>query len=717
MARDSWRLPCFVLLVASFASTSLSRAADDPSPAAAAERLAIEPRWLHLRQHGEPEWSSFANDPADRQLETRFKASKNATEVTLQLRQVDVKQTWRILLNGKPLGELVRDEGEMIVYLPIAGGLLVDGENTLRIESTVQGPGTGDDIRVGELFLDSRPLRDVLGEATIEIAVVDADSHQPLPARITIVDHRGGLQTTDAASNENQAVRQGVIYSKDGKARFGAPAGRYTIYAGRGFEYSLAEASVTLTRGGSASRTLEIRREVPTPGYVACDTHIHTRTFSGHGDATIGERMITLAGEGIELPVATDHNVHIDYEMHARQLGVRKYFTPVAGNEVTTPVGHFNVFPVAAGARVPDFRSKLWPDTFREMFATPGVRVAILNHARDLHSGVRPFGPERFQAAVGEQLDGWPLRFNAMEVLNSGATQTDPLQLARDWMTLLNCGQPVTPVGSSDSHDVARFIVGQGRTYVRCDDQNVANLDVGLAIDSFLAGRVLVSYGLIAELIVGGKYRSGDLATVDGDELSLDLRVLGPHWTDVSRVQLYANGHLVREERLALEESKERVAGVRWQETWRIPRPKHDVHLVAIATGPGVTRLAWPTAKPYQPTSPDWQPNVLGISGAVWIDADGDGRRTSAGEYAQRAWASSAGEPAKLLSALANYDAPTASHAAHLWRRSGRPLDGDDLIQAERVAPQAVRDGFRAYRETWRENDRSRPKSGNTDQR
>ena len=134
---------------------------------------------------------------------------------------------------------------------------------------------------------------------------------------------------------------------------------------------------------------LAIRREVDTTGYVACDTHIHTLTHSGHGDATLNERMITLAGEGIELPIATDHNVHIDYEAEARRLNVRQYFTPVIGNEVTTAVGHFNVFPVQPAARVPDHKHKEWAGIFDAIFATPGVKVAILNHARE-NLRVRP---------------------------------------------------------------------------------------------------------------------------------------------------------------------------------------------------------------------------------------------------------------------------------------------------------------------------------------
>ena len=36
-----------------------------------------------------------------------------------------------------------------------------------------------------------------------------------------------------------------------------------------------------------------------------------------------------------------------------RAVGVREFFTPVVGNEVTTPrMGHFNIFPIHAGAKV-----------------------------------------------------------------------------------------------------------------------------------------------------------------------------------------------------------------------------------------------------------------------------------------------------------------------------------------------------------------------------
>ena len=53
-------------------------------------------------------------------------------------------------------------------------------------------------------------------------------------------------------------------------------------------------------------------------------------------DSTLDERVLTIAGEGIELPIATEHNRQIDYHAAAVKHAVRQYFTPVVGNEVTT---------------------------------------------------------------------------------------------------------------------------------------------------------------------------------------------------------------------------------------------------------------------------------------------------------------------------------------------------------------------------------------------
>ena len=668
----------------------------------AAESRVLDGRLHHLRKDAPREWDSFPEKPEASHWQLSFDAAATGPQ-TLELRQQDVKQKWLVLLNDAEVGQLRVDENDMVVYFELPAGAVKRGRNELRIEQD-GGKDIADDIRVGEVVLHEQPLSEVLDDASIELQIESEEDGDVLPGRITIIGDRGHLQSFGANPGDHRALRPGVLYTS-GQATITLPAGSYTIFAGRGFEYSLANTQVTVAEGDSLQRTLRLRRQVATDGYVACDTHVHTLTYSGHGDASLAERMMTLAGEGIELPVATDHNVHVDYDKIATQLGVRQYFTPVIGNEVTTSVGHFNIFPVTRDARVPDHRLTDWDALFQSIFGTPGVRVAILNHARDLHSGTRPFGPELFNSAAGVNLEAWQLRANGMEVINSAATQTDIMQLFRDWMTLLNAGQMITPVGSSDSHDVARHFVGQGRTYIRVNDHDPANIDVNEAVDNFLQGQVMVSYGLLVEMIVDSKYHSGDLVPAPGDSVAVDVRVRAPHWIQADRVQVFANGVLVRDEEISPQLTG---AGVEWRARWILPCPGHDVHLVAIATGPGIDKLYWPTAKPYQPTSSAWQSKVLGCSGALWLDGDGDGRKTPAREYAVRSMARAGGELERLVSVLGEYDQAVATQAAHLWVESDGALLAPETDEQLRRAPQPVREGFRVYRDAWRLSQQAR---------
>jgi hypothetical protein len=503
-------------------------------------------------------------------------------------------------------------------------------------------------------------------------------------------------------SNEQLAVRPGVVYTSTGVARIGLPAGDYTISVGRGFEYGRDTVRVSVRPGDVVTRELAIRREVPTDGYVACDPHIHTLTYSGHGDATIGERVVTLAGEGIELPIVTEHNRQVDYHAAAVAHRVRQYFTPVVGNEVTTRVGHVNVFPLPAGGPLPDAEVREWPALAATVAKHSPMGVAILNHPRDLHSAFRPFGPVRHLALSGESLDGWPVPANAMEVVNSGAQQTDVLRPVRDWFGLLNRGIVLTPVGASDSHDVSRFIVGQGRTYVRCRDDRPGEIDVAEAVANFRAGRVLVGCGLLAGITVNDKYGPGDLVPAT-NEYAVSVRVLGPAWTTAHSVALCANGVKVHEARIP----NGGRPGVKWTGTWRLPRRKYDQHLVAVALGPGVRDLSWPIAKPYQPTSPVVNSLVIGVSGAVWLDHDGDGKPTSAFATAERLWRESKNDVSQLVRSLADTDEAIAAQSASILRARGVDLNAAMRAAAEQGAAHVTRD-FEAYLLAWRESELAR---------
>jgi hypothetical protein len=674
-----------------------------PQAAAVAGPVVIDARLHHLRAGAQREWSEFPAEAEGPSLSAKFRAKANAGEATLRLRQQDVKQPWKLLLNGKELGRLVADENDTEVVLPVPAGRLTDGENTLVLEGTGRVP---DDVRVGEIVLDDRAVGDVLSEATVEVTVREAATPGkllPVPCRITVLNARGALATTGARSTDRLAVRPGVIYTADGYAKFGLPAGEYAVTAGRGFEYGTDSVRVSLRPGDVVKKELVLRREVPTPGLVACDTHVHTLTHSGHGDATDVERAITAAGEGLELLIATDHNVQVDHHAAAVKAGVRGYLTPVVGNEVTTSVGHFNVFPLPAGGRVPDFRVKDWKGLAATLGEAKSPRAVILNHPRDLHAKFRPFGPHRHVALTGEDLEGWELPANAMEVVNSGAQQTDGMRLVRDWFGMLNRGAVLTPVGASDSHDVSRYIVGQGRTYIRCKDDRPGEIDVDEAVKHFVEGRVAVSCGLLADIAVDGEHGPGDLAPAKADVL-VSVRVLGPAWAAADRVELYANGVKVHEAAIA-DAGK---GGEKWAGKWTLPRPTHDLHLVAVATGPGVEGLFWPIGKPYQPTSPVVRKRVIGVSGAVWLDGDSDGRRSSARHYAKKVIADAGSDWRKAVKGLSGFDEAVAAQAAGLLRAAGVSPSDKDVRAAAKAAGEPVLRGFDAYAEAWRESQTAR---------
>lgn len=622
--------------------------------AAGGDATVLEPRRLHLGKAGQWEWDSFKDRAVDAErIELRFQAKANPAEHTLRIWQRGVKLSWPVKLNGQKLGALVTDEAAMENVLAIAPGVLRDGENVLIVEP----PQSLDDIEAGPISIVAKAVGDVLGEAMIDVTVTDAATGKSMPCRLTLTQPDGTLQPLLAEPAGDVAARTGVVYCRDGRARISVPAGSYILHAGRGFEWSVGRADVRAASGGTTAVALKLRREVPTGGWVAADSHIHTLTHSGHGDAKIEERMLTIAGEGIELAIATDHNHHTDYAPVAASTGVAEHFTPVIGNEVTTKRGHFNAFPIQSGARVVNHQEEDWAKLLPAIRAAPGVKVITLNHPRDMHSGFIPLGGMQFKQRTGQHRQAEALLdIDAMEVVTSAAMQSDIHLLYRDWFALLNRGHRIAAIASSDSHDVNRFILGQGRTYVAAKDDDPANLDLDEVWRSYREGRLLVSLGLLAQLRVNDRFTAGDLATGLGGTLEVEAAVFGPSWVQADHLALYANGRILREQPI----QDDRRAGEKARISWQIPRPAHDVHLVLIATGPGVAEPYWEIPRPYQPSSRKFAPRVIGSTNPVWLDADGDGRFQSAFAYAQDLIARLGGEPEKLREALKRFDETVA---------------------------------------------------------
>jgi hypothetical protein len=644
--------------------------------AAAGEPVVITDRLHHLGVADKPEWEEFTTvRPAHRnQLDVEFQARAGASDYTLEIQAGDVEMDWRVRLNGQEIGSLRRGSELTTTYLAVPAAAVKDGANQLRV--SFQAFRRAEDIYVGKALLHDRPLREVAGYARVTVRVRDPDSGKDLPCRLTISrkaerkDNRGRATVSEelvdvlpVKEQENDlAARRGIIYTKNGLAAFDVVAGKYMLYATRGFEYGLAAAPLELGRQEEKSVDLELRREVDTTGLLAADTHVHTRTYSFHGDIELDERVIAIAGEGVELAVATDHNHHTDYRPTMEDAGLKDAFFSVVGNEITTSWGHFNAFPVKRDEPPADHDHSDWTNLIKAMRASSGVRVIIVNHPRrTLADASEPAGGAAFHhvglnPTSGEAHGGPPsLGIDAVEVLNGKTLEPDGMLTLNDWFGMVNRGYRVAAVAGSDSHAVNE-IVGQARTYVTSSTDDPRRINIQEVCDAFIAGRLLVSLGLLTRVEVEGRHRPGDLAVDLGAEVEVKVRVQGPSWARAESVAVYLNGIEARREKI------EPSAGpLDQQVTWRLPRPSHDAHLVAVAIGPPVTGLYWPI-------SGDGKRYTLGATNAVWLDGDGDGKFTSAFEYASRIASVHGLLGEGTRQALARYDAAVVAQFASIVR-------------------------------------------------
>lgn len=542
----------------------------------------------HYLRNGETrEWGSFPAVVKDSQLTVRFDMKDAPGAGTLSLTQYDVNQIWKVTLNNKHLGNLELDEKKMVKYFEFENALLKSTDNVLTIVPEPVSANRSDDIVISNISIATGNKVGI--ETPVVIEVVEFEKTL-VPSRITIVNRHGALEPVTVAPGDTLAARTGVIYSSTGIFSFSIPQGEYKVYASRGFEYGVDSMTLNATTQTPVHKRLTVKHEVSLPNWKGMDPHVHTREFSGHGDASMNERMITIAGEGLAYAVITEHNKAIDITDRVKALRLDKWFAAITGDELTTPVGHFNIFPATPGA-VPAHDVKSWREVKQSLDRVPGKKVVILNHARDGHAGVRPSDSLHSRSVT-------VMPANAMEVMNSGSQQSDPRQLYMDWLSLLGKGIKLTPVGSSDSHDVSRFIVGQSRTYVRAD---------GDLTDNFLAGRANVSFGLLTEMQVDAG---------DDNKLNVLIKVYAPSWITPTNVVLYANGQKIHSTSIR---DQDRQVGNYYSKELTLVRPPHDLLLVAVGEGPDPKVPWWPIARPYSWTSPDVTPIVLGISEVISI--------------------------------------------------------------------------------------------------
>ena len=467
--------------------------------------------------------------------------------------------------------------------------------------------------------------------AKIDAACTDAastDAAAVLPCKITI-EGLDGTPTPELGPVHVTGPARNQLIAMSGEVPL-AP-GKYRFTFTRGSEYGAETSEITLAAGPTRVLRSALRRVVDTTGYVATDFHQHT---SRSGDAPVGlrDRILANAAEGVEVAVASEHNLVAELSPLVREIGMAPFFVSIAGDEISTdssktPWGHVNVFPLVVDASkprggAPIARGRLAHDVLEEVRARPGPpRVTQVNHPRAGSNGyfdLLAFDPK---TGVGTGA-GYDASFDAIEVWN-GRNVEQRTKVLADYLALLRTSHPVTAIASTDTHGVVGQEAGLPRTYVRvAKDDALGAWDDARTEDLVRTVRekrdVILTNGPFLSVSANGA-GIGAIATARAGMVEVKVHLTSAPFVAVDRAELRlaGSGKVISPASVALVPKKGASGAMEADVTFMVRATADDAFVVIVS---GV--------RPMRPmfAGEDREIAPWAMSGAIWIDANGDGK-------------------------------------------------------------------------------------------
>lgn len=355
-----------------------------------------------------------------------------------------------------------------------------------------------------------------------------------------------------------------------------------------------------------------LERLVETRGWLSADFHLHSDP-SPDSSVSLEDRVVSLAAEGVEVAVATDHNHVTDFGPAVRAHGLASALLSVVGVEITTVGwGHFNAFPYPLDARTPQHAGVVPWEIFADARALAPRAVIQVNHPR-MSGGIGYFSRLRMSEDLApEAEEGFSFDFDTLELVN-GFELDQPATLEKnlqEWFALLDWGHTYTAVGNSDSHSLVFQWAGYPRTYVKVADDDPERVSEDEIASALLKGRAQISNGIFAEARVAGEGGPGDLVASPTGEVLLEVAAHAAPWVDVSRAEAWVNGQLLAKTTLVPPSRQRPVYG------WRQLLELHeDAWIVVIVRGD----------RPLRETFPEAKGTPFVILNPIFVDVDGDG--------------------------------------------------------------------------------------------
>jgi hypothetical protein len=374
---------------------------------------------------------------------------------------------------------------------------------------------------------------------------------RPLPAKLRLrMNGRSEPLFPDQGGLEGAYQ---FVWTGNGVLEAELSPGKYRALATSGIERDSRSFRFEIRSGQTQVLQATLPRVVPTPGYISADLHLH-QAPSVDADVSLENRVVSVAAEGVELAVATDHYVVTDLGptvSYLRERGILSVpLATLAGSEVSTlgrvRFGHFNVFPMPVDQNI-RYRDVTPTELFADARRVSPDGVLQVNHPRwDAKLGY--FTHYGLSLDTAEpKVAGYDPNFDAVEVYNGDDARDINLVLPAfiDWIHLLGRGYRYTGTGSSDSHNLAFLDPGTPRTYIKhgqgSKDETDVEAPLSAVVAALKAGHALVSSGPFIQASVAGK-GPGETLKGAGDQATLNIRVLAAPWISVSKIEVFQGG-------------------------------------------------------------------------------------------------------------------------------------------------------------------------------
>jgi hypothetical protein len=434
---------------------------------------------------------------------------------------------------------------------------------------------------------------------------------RPLPAKIRF-DRAGSSEPLYPDNGGIEGVDR-FCWTGNGSLECEVPPGKYRALVTSGIERDAKRFKFEVASDTTRVLKADLPRVVTTPGWIASDLHLH-QVPSVDADISLENRVVSIAAEGVEFAVATDHYVVTDLAPIVHELQSQGVLSaPVAtmiGTEISTlgnRFGHFNVFPLDLGENV-----KYRDVTPSELFADARLKspdgILQVNHPRwDEKLGYFTRYGLTFDTRE-PKVAGYDPNFDTLEVYNGDDARDLNLVIPvlLDWMHLLGRGHRYTATGNSDSHNLAFLDPGLPRTYIRHGAGSTDETDVqappGSIIRALKAGHVIVTSGPFIDASVGDK-GPGETATGTGPKAQLKVRVRAAPWISVSRLEVFegGNGRLLKSVRIY-----PNAKPLRYDATIDVPVSKPTFVIVVVRGDVPLPNAARESTLPFAFTNPIW---------------------------------------------------------------------------------------------------------------